>query len=530
MSPDPRLPLDWVSPLPPVRSGIADYATDMLPEMATRCDLRVLVPLGESPTGDLSDRYPTAALEAPEDPSRLRLYHLGNNLYHETIHAAALEVPGVVLLHDFVLHHLLLGLTVGRGDLDGYAGRLAADHGWIGRDAARAAAWNAIHESTLFALPAHRQFLRSQRGVVVHSRWAAERLLEEDPELAVEVVPMGVPLPPRIEPERGIRLREELGIPRAAPLLGSFGFQTRIKRTTSVVEALRRPGLETAHLLVVGQEDPYSDLDRRIREAGVGERVHRLGYVPFERMQESMAAVDLCLNLRYPTAGETSASLLRVLASGQPAVVSDFGPMQDLPEDVSAKVAPGEDEVEDLASVLRALLADPSRLAAMGDRARAWVASEHDPARAASILVGAAERLGAGRPPGPDRPTPPAISSRFAPRLRGAIRFDGLERLGPGERGPVTVRLENEGPVRWLAADRGAGGVVLQIAILRDGRDLRAGEPWIALPRDLAPGESLALVTRLRRPPGHAVAVARLHVSGSATQPSVVAETVLPRA
>jgi glycosyltransferase involved in cell wall biosynthesis len=501
-----------------VRSGIADYAADMLPHVDGLADVRVLTLPGETPAARLGDRFRLAPLEKAPDEERLRLYHMGNNPYHLEVARAARGVPGILLLHDYVLHHLLLDRTVGRGDLEAYERELTADHGWIGHAAAGAARWNVIHESTLFALPAHRQLLRSQRGVVVHSEWAAERLREEDPELDVEMVPMGVPLSPPIDPAAGKRLRAELGIPETAPLLGSFGFQTHIKRTTSAVAALRRPGLETSHLLIVGQEDTYADLDGAVHRAGVHARVHRLGYVSFARLQEAIAAADVCLNLRYPTAGETSASLLRILAAGQPSVVSDHGPMRELPDDVVIKVEPGEHEVDALAGALRELLGQSERLAEMGRRAREHVAARHDPERSAALLVAACARLGSLVPPGPDRPQPPPISTCLATELAASFDVRGLEGVGPGERGPIEIRLENRGESRWLAAERGPGGVLVQIRLWpRDGAE-RCEEKWLGLPRDVAPGEACCLETPLRRPPGPARLEIELFLADSGLQ------------
>ena len=43
------LRLLWGSPLPPIRSGVADYAVELLPELARRAEVRVLIPPGQEP-------------------------------------------------------------------------------------------------------------------------------------------------------------------------------------------------------------------------------------------------------------------------------------------------------------------------------------------------------------------------------------------------------------------------------------------------------------------------------------------------
>ena len=107
---------------------------------------------------------------------------------------------------------------------------------------------------------------------------------------------------------------------------------------------------------------------------------------PFEQLDAAISATDLCLNLRYPTAGETSASLLRILAVGRPVVVSDYADFGDLPADLSVHIPPGEGEMQKLAAALAQLLDDRSRLARMGEAARRYVADVHAPERAADEL------------------------------------------------------------------------------------------------------------------------------------------------
>jgi glycosyltransferase involved in cell wall biosynthesis len=341
------LRLDFVSPLPPVRSGIADYSMDLLPHLGALADLR-LIRLPGQPPAPTAPLAPTLAAAWPfadaaamgEESGRLPLYQMGNNRHHEGVQELALRHPGVLTLHDVVLHHLLLDVTLGRGDFHGYEERLSRDHGWIGEAVAVAKRWGAYGTAPIFALPAHRTLLRRQRGILVHSPWAAGVVREEVPDVRVRAVPMGVPLPPPAagHGEAGRALRRRFGLPEDAPVVGSFGFQTPIKRTTLGVWALAAPGLERLHLLVVGEESAASGIMETARRAGVAARVHLTGYLPFADLQAAIAAADLCLNLRYPTAGETSASLLRVMAAGRPAIVSDYAQFADLPAAVALMV------------------------------------------------------------------------------------------------------------------------------------------------------------------------------------------------
>lgn len=500
------LRLDYVSPLPPVRSGIADYSLDLLPDLAALADVR-LIRLPDQPLlPEIESRWPMAPFAATGEGGRLPLYQMGNNRYHEAVRELALRLPGVLSLHDVVLHHLLLDQTLGRDDFDPYVEALERDHGWVGEAIARVKRWGLFGDSPIFALPAHRTLLRRQRGVLVHSEWAAGVVEEEVPGVRVRAIPMGIPLPPAKDPEAGRALRRRFGLPEDRPVLGSFGFQTPIKRTLAAIGALASPGLEEVHLLVVGEVAPVLDLEGEARRAGVADRVHVMGFVPYEDFEAALAAVDLCLNLRYPTAGETSASLLRVLAAGCPAIVSDYAQFADLPPEVALRVPLGEEEPAALAALLRELLAHPERLRAMGEAARELVRTRHEPARSAEAVVEACREWRDLDPPEEGAGT---VSDEAAPSsaawrwLEGEIQVEGADLPWPeGERRRLRIHLRNRSFSRWLAGERGPGGIAVAVQLLADGRDFLAHRPWLPLTRDLAPGEEAVLETEVRRPTG----------------------------
>ena len=504
------LRLDYVSPLPPTRTGIADYSADLLPHLAARCDLRLVALPGQPVDPRLAARWPTVSTAELGAGDRLPLYQMGNNELHEPVWEAARRLPGVLVLHDLVLHHFLLGRTLGRppGDLAAYRAQLADDHGWVGAASAAPARWGVVGTAVQFALPARRTLLRGQRGVLVHSAWAVDELRGDDPELRVRAVPMAVPLPPPVDPAAGSALRARLGIPEGAPVLGSFGFQTPMKRTHVAVRALATPELAHVHLIVAGEVSPHVDLAGLARKLGVTDRVHLLGYVAFDELERAIAASDLCLNLRHPTAGETSASLLRILAVGRPTVVSEYAQFRDLPDAAVVKVPLAVDgdpasEAAAMASRLAALLAAPETLRRLGQAAREHVAREHDPARAAAAVVDACRDLATAAPPGPaparERPPRPPFA---APA--GELAIETLDGWAPGQRRALRVRLRNTGDGLWLATRRGLGGTVLRVELVdEDGGGVET-LPWIEMPRDVEPGGEHVFTAVLRRPLGAA--------------------------
>jgi len=142
----------FFSPLPPSRSGIADYSETLA------AHLKPLVELELFADGD-----------QPFDASRfdIALYHLGNNPYHGFAYEAALRHPGVVVMHESNLHHLIAELTIRRNDWDGYLRECEYAGGAAALDYAhrvRALEVGPDYEG----VPMTRRVLESARGAIVH--------------------------------------------------------------------------------------------------------------------------------------------------------------------------------------------------------------------------------------------------------------------------------------------------------------------------------------------------------------------------
>jgi glycosyltransferase involved in cell wall biosynthesis len=500
-----------------VRSGIADYSRDLLPHLARHCDLRVVAVPGQPIAPELVEALKPVAVEDLGSAGRLPLFHMGNNPHHTEVWKLAMTTPGVVTLHDVVLHHLLIEATLGTGDHDTYARRLEADHGWIGRLVARARRWGELSDAAVFELPAHRDLLGRQRGVLVHSRWAALQVRDENPDIEIRVVPMAVPLPERVAAEEAIEFRRRHGLPVDRPLLGSFGFQTPIKRTDVVVRALAQPELAGAHLVVAGEVSPALDLETIAKELGVAERVHITGFLDYDEFEAAITACDLCLNLRYPTAGETSASLLRVLALGKPAVVSDYAQFSELSSEMAIKVPLGEDEVASLARAVGETVSDRRALAAMGEAAREFVREQHDPDRAAREFVAALGELATLEPAGPQDLVIEPPTTLLWQDLPGEIEVANAEspwQVGTAKQ--LSVCLRNSGPARWLPTKEQPGGVILDVQWRREPGGDAVTRTWGELPRPVDEGEQFEFRLELRRPREGRFLVIEPHIEGIA--------------
>ena len=362
----------YYSPLPPSRSGIADYSTLLLPALRDRVDVVVAEPGKRAPSADLA------------------LYHVGNDPdAHGWIVDALRKRPGVVVLHEYVLHHLVAGITIGRGDGRGYLDAMEQDLGVAGRLLGLGVLDNLLPllwETQPERFPLSGAVLDHAQALIVHSDYVAGRARAAGYGGRLWHIPH--PAWPMGAVERATDVSGD-------PLVGCFGFLNMNKRIPELLEAFAalrrdRPG---ARLLLVGGAGERFDVQRRLERLGLTDGVQRLDYVPEERMWSLMAACDVLVNLRYPTMGETSGSVIRALSLGKALVVSDVGWFGELPDDAVLKVPVDEHEVPTIRAAL-GLAADHSP--SLGAAARAYIEREHDLGRVADAYVSALETAAGG--------------------------------------------------------------------------------------------------------------------------------------
>jgi glycosyltransferase involved in cell wall biosynthesis len=362
----------YYSPLPPSRSGVADYSALLLPALRERIDVVVAEPGRRAPAADVA------------------LYHVGNDPdAHGWIVDALRKRPGVVVLHEYVLHHLVAGITIGRGDGRGYLDAMERELGVAGRLLGLGVLDNLLPllwETQPERFPLAGQVLDTASGLIVHSGFVAGKARAAGYGGRLWQIP---------HPAWPMHDIAPAGDVHGEPLIGCFGFLNMNKRIPQLLEAFaslrrRRPG---ATLLLAGAAGERFDLDRRLERLGLSDGVVRLDYVPEERMWSLMAACDVLVNLRHPTMGETSGSVVRALSLGKALVVSDTGWFAELPDDVALKVPVDEVEVPMLEAALDFAVEHREQL---GRDAREYAEREHALPRVADAYVAALETAAGG--------------------------------------------------------------------------------------------------------------------------------------
>jgi glycosyltransferase involved in cell wall biosynthesis len=330
----------WFSPLPPSRSGIAAYSADVLACLTThQVEAFVDDGPGRESVGGVA-AIPGVSIRGAHEfvwrrarrPYDLVVYHVGNDSAHDYMWPYLVRYPGFVVLHDAQLHQARARALIRRHLEDDYR----AEFAYCYPDAPPAIAdliVAGLGGTLCYLWPMVRIPVEAARLVAVHNTYLARDLECRFPGRGIARIHLGVPDPLAAPAVPGLDVRRRHGIPEAAVVFGSFGRVTPEKGLTAVLQALSQvaPSVPDLRLLIVGETAPYFDVMAQARELGVAASVIEAGYVNNEELPAYLSAVDVCLNLRWPTGRETSAAWMRCLAAAKPTIVTDLVHETDVP-------------------------------------------------------------------------------------------------------------------------------------------------------------------------------------------------------
>lgn len=364
--------LGYCSPFSPIKSGISDFSEELILELQKymSIDLFYDVKPNKKEILDNFACYPIADLKKPEirDSYDAIVYHMGNNYaYHHKIAETFLKFSGFLELHDFSLHNYLAAETYVNNDIEGYLRGVRYSHGEWGANIAQAfldGKQGAPWETHALELTTNKHYLERAKGVIVHSEMAKQMVKGICPYLPVINIPLHAP--EIIEDPTSIKMaaKKKLGINEGTVVFGSFGYATSAKRILQILEALalfKDMKSNKFKYFVVGKEDGI-DVAKRAEELGLRNQVTVTGFTSLDEFNIYMSSCDICFNLRFPTHGESSASLHRMLGLGKPVIVSSIGTFDEYPDDIVMKVRYDENEINDIYNALCILINNKKKL------------------------------------------------------------------------------------------------------------------------------------------------------------------------
>ncbi len=401
----------YFSPLPPQHSGIADYSAELLPYLACQAEIDLFIGDGYRPTAAISQQFAVHSYRKFSQMASdydVYLYHMGNDaFFHEYIYQTLLEYPGIVVCHEYVLQHFIQGITLQRGDRQRYVAEMRYGYGQTG---ARLA--HLLLETNQgvdpYTHPLFERAVDASLGVIVHNECTKQRILESRPLARVGKTPhMYFGAQTSAAPDV---CRDRLGLSQENFIIGSFGVIASPKRLETSLRAFARfrYAFPDAIYVLVGEVLPSSNVRSLIQDLELQHNVIITGYVDMETFLQYMGAVDLALNLRFPTGGETSGSLIRLMNMSKPVIVSNSGSFAEYPDDCCVKIDVDELEEETLLVMMHVLASDEALRRQIGTNARRHIQTHHSMEKTVQGYIDFIQDVSSS-PPQPFAVVPPLV-------------------------------------------------------------------------------------------------------------------------
>lgn len=344
----------FAAPLPPAPTGVADYAASLLVAL---------------------QRHGTVALNARRP--NVWLYHLGNNHLHLEIYRRALARPGVVVLHDAVLQHFFLGALTGHEYVEEFVFNYGEWHRELARELWRGRTSSSFSQR-YYAYPMLRRIAEVSHAVVVHNPAAARMVREHAPRARIVEIPhlfAPVDLPPGADVER---YRQTLGLSPRQFVFGVFGYLRESKRVMNILRAFDRIHRAAPHtVLLVAGDFVTQDLARAAEPLLGAPGVLRLPHLPEQEFWMAASAVDACINLRYPGAGETSGIAVRLMGIAKPVMLTLGEETSRYAETACFRIPPGVAEKASLTEHSMVAASLPQAAREIGKRGAMHIHSFH---------------------------------------------------------------------------------------------------------------------------------------------------------
>ncbi len=423
--------LAYLSPLLPAHTGIANYSSELLPELSKYFVIDVVVDQPEVSDGwVLKKNIAIRNVEWLFDNYKSYfavIYHIGNSAYHKWMLPVLEEIPGIVVLHDFYLGALIWDMDQSR-QFAGIKWRETwYSHGYPALLELTRAGNSHCEQDISMRYPVNRHVLEQALGVIVHSDISRKLSMQWYGHTARNwfCIPH---LRHPVESVSQGNSRLKLGLSDKAFIVCSFGglgltkLNDRLLSAWAVSILARDP---CCMLVFVGElnESPYAiRLRQLIHATGLSSRIRVTGWTDEETFKHYLESADLAVQLRTLSRGETSGTVLDCMNYSLPTIVNANGSMADIPEEGVFRLADDFTDAE-LINALELLYADPQVRLALGARARALIVAQHDPVICAAryseaimqvVQAGSQSSLGTMLSPGSHAGLPP--SSPFQPK------------------------------------------------------------------------------------------------------------------
>jgi glycosyltransferase involved in cell wall biosynthesis len=410
--------------MPPVRTGIAAVSAELVEALRNEHEIDVYTDDSRRDRNRGEDGAHDFLWRHRQRPYDLIVYQVGNSSHHDYSWPYLFRYPGLTVLHDAHVHHARAAALLRTRRAHDYRVEFAANHPDADPDLAELAV-KGFDNHLYYSWPMTRLIIEASRMTAVHMPVIAASLRAQHPSARIEAIRLAHGEPIALERARAARsrIRGAHGISADPIVFGVFGGLTPEKRIPQILDALAAilPYAPAAHLLLSGAAAQHFDAAEAVRARGLGAHVTMTGYLPDDReLNDHMAACDVSINLRWPTAREMSGPWLRALAAGLPTITTDLVHLADIPSldprtwaNREPRIANREpvtiaidilDEDHSLRLAMRRLATDAQLRSSLGDSARSYWDREHSPPRMLEDYRRVISEAAAVPPPKPQLP------------------------------------------------------------------------------------------------------------------------------
>jgi glycosyltransferase involved in cell wall biosynthesis len=349
----------WMSPLPPQKSGIANYSYWLVKGLRPFLDIDLYCD-----TRDLQDDlkrdfavYPLTVFQQQRHWYTETIYHLGNNSqFHKEIYKLAWNFPGTIVLHDYNLSAFMHHAFYLQADWRLYEEALESVNGEP--DWKKSLALIPKLRRYSGAVPMSHAIVKRSKKVIVHHRWIKEQFSDGD---HVQVIPMFAKTGTEPGQEQIDAFKKRFQIDARNFVITCLGFVNTNKLPQLQVKVIKRLLSQgyPVHLIFAGETAPeVKQLQSEVEASEYRNNIAFTGYLNDTDYFAALRCSDVVINLRNPSMGEGSLTLTQALAAGKPAIISDVNQYREFPDRVCWKVTHDENESQLLYEYLVALLSN----------------------------------------------------------------------------------------------------------------------------------------------------------------------------
>jgi glycosyltransferase involved in cell wall biosynthesis len=388
-----RRRMAYISPLPPQRSGIANYSAELVRHLSIYYDIDLVCDQEVAPDAYLGELrlIPVDQFRNDYKSYDRVIYHFGNSVFHSYMFELLTEVPGIVVLHDFFLSGVLHYMQASTTNSFIFDQALFDSHGY------RALRFKQASKEIIDVImkyPSNIHVLQNAIGIITHSLYA-KRLAEKLYTFTSDnwrVIPL---LRERNSKIDKAEARQRLGIDNRSFVVCSFGIIGPTKLSHKLIEAWEKSELGKADhckLVYVGenhQGDYGRDLEVMTKKRA-NNTAYITGWVDDNEYKLYLAAADIAVQLRTLSRGETSAAILDCMSSGIPVIANAHGTTAEISNQAIVML---EDNFtsDDLSEAINSLYRDKQKREEIAKTAMDLIASRHLPINCAALYYSAIE-------------------------------------------------------------------------------------------------------------------------------------------